>query len=308
MTDAGKRLSPDRLALAGSIAGWVECLAVQPLDNVKTRFQLQTAAGPSQSVAQGIRSLIAEGGVGRLYRGMLPELLAITPKSMAMYSSYEFARRWFSNVFSSSGKPANGVLVAAAAGGVSGVPEAFVLTPFHVVKTRLQAKEHLGRYHNSWQCLSTVVKEEGVIALSNGFMATACRNAMWNSVYFSSMFVLKANFNSPPPPASADGGDHFNGPQALFTTLWTGFAGGVLATCFNCPFDVIKSRVQADANLSQSAPQGVVQRLLEIQRLEGTRALWKGFNAKALKMGLGGSVGMAAFEVTASLLAPPVER
>jgi solute carrier family 25 2-oxodicarboxylate transporter 21 len=82
----------------------------------------------------------------------------------------------------------------------------------------------------------------------------------------------------------------------------------VLATCFNCPFDVIKSRVQADANLSQSAPQGVVQRLLEIQRLEGTRALWKGFNAKAFKMGLGGSVGMAAFEVTASLLAPPVER
>jgi len=304
MTDAGKRLSPDRLALAGSIAGWVECLAVQPFDNVKTRFQLQTAAGPSQSVAQGIRSLIAEGGVGRLYRGMLPELLAITPKSMAMYGSYEFARRWFSNAFSSTGSPANGIIVAAAAGGVSGVPEAVAITPFHVVKTRLQAKEHLGRYHNSWHCLTTVVKEEGVVALSNGFKATACRNAAWNSVYFASMHVLKERFSTPPSSTAQEG--QSKGPQEVFTTLWTGFVGGVVATCVNCPFDVIKSRIQADANLGQSAPKGVAQRLLEIQRVEGTRALWKGFNAKALKMGLGGSIGMAAFEVTASLLAPAV--
>lgn len=295
MTDAGKNLSPDRLALAGSLAGWVECLAVQPLDNVKTRFQLQTAAGPTPSVAQGVRSLVAEGGVGRLYRGMLPELLAITPKSMAMYSAYEFARRCLADAFGTAGRPADSAWVAAAAGFVAGVPEACAVTPFHVVKTRLQAKEHLGRYRNSWQCLATVVKEEGVVALSNGLAATACRNSAWNSVYFATMHGLKQRFGA------AEGASD---ERKLFTTLWTGFVGGVVATCANTPFDVVKSRVQADANLGRAAPKGVVQRLLEIQRAEGTRALWKGFNAKALKMGLGGSVGMAAFEVTASVLAP----
>jgi solute carrier family 25 2-oxodicarboxylate transporter 21 len=295
MTDAGKNLSPDRLALAGSLAGWVECLAVQPLDNVKTRFQLQTAAGPTPSVAQGIQGLLTEGGVGRLYRGMLPELLAITPKSMAMYSSYEFARRRLADAMSNTGSPADSALVAAGAGFVAGVPEACAVTPFHVVKTRLQAKEHLGKYRNSWQCLSTIVKEEGVVALSNGLAATACRNSVWNSLYFGSMHVLKQHFGAP---------EGASNERKLFTTLWTGFVGGVVATCVNCPFDVVKSRVQADANLGQAAPRGVAQRLLDIQRAEGTRALWKGFNAKALKMGLGGSVGMAAFEVTASILTP----
>ena len=48
----------------------------------------------------------------------------------------------------------------------AGVPEAAVVTPFQVVKVRLQAKEHLGRYHGTLHCLRTVLAEEGPRALA----------------------------------------------------------------------------------------------------------------------------------------------
>ena len=93
--------STDRMALAGGISGIVEGLVVQPLDMIKTRFQLMAAPGVSRpTIGSALHGLIREGGLPRLYRGVVPELAAMTPKASAMYLSYEEARDYVVGIVS----------------------------------------------------------------------------------------------------------------------------------------------------------------------------------------------------------------
>ena len=65
--------SPSALVFcAGGISGVVEGVSVQPLEMIKTRFQLNT--GAPLGFGQALRQLYREGGVLQLYRGGLPEI------------------------------------------------------------------------------------------------------------------------------------------------------------------------------------------------------------------------------------------
>lgn len=130
---------PTADAIAGAVAGAAECLAVQPLDMVKTRYQLAASSADRPAVLRAIRSIVREGGVSRLYRGVLPELVAMTPKSGAMYASYEAALRTLRSTFMVLRE--DGAALHFAAGFAAGVPEAAVVTPFQVAKMRTKPRE-----------------------------------------------------------------------------------------------------------------------------------------------------------------------
>lgn len=290
-TEARNTLSASELFFAGGVSGIVEALAVQPLDMAKTRLQLMPLNRPP--LHRALVDVVQEGGVLRLYRGVLPELAAMTPKSSAMYASYESTLRLL--------RPSLGDTAAAhfVAGLASGVPEALTVTPFQVVKVRLQAKEYLGRYTGTMQCVQRILAEEGLAAFTTGLHATIWRNSIWNSVYFALMGSLR-------PAIAGPEGSHPLVESAR--TLALGFVSGVVATAFNNPFDVVKSRIQAELRSEPAARGGLVgeagfARLLDAWRVEGLAGLYAGFSAKALRMGVGGAVGMAAYEATAQWLA-----
>ena len=292
-------LSADKLALAGGISGAVECLSVQPLDMAKTRLQLMTRGTARPTVSRALIDLMREGGVLRLYRGVLPELVAMTPKSSAMYTSYSVMLRPLQKSLGDSSVLAHGL-----AGFAAGMPEAMAVTPFQVVKVRLQSKEHLHRYTSTLQCVRVIAAEEGIAALATGLHVTIWRNSIWNGVFFGLMSSLR-----PPPGADVSSLAH------NARTLVTGFVAGVIATCFNNPFDVIKSRIQAEIGSgrppSASSPSLVgawvgeagFARMREVCAEEGVRGLYVGFTAKSLRMGFGGAIGMAAYEGAARWLA-----
>eukprot|EP00985_Skeletonema_marinoi_P015447 scaffold7986_cov70-Skeletonema_marinoi.AAC.1 len=153
--------------------------------------------------------------------------------------------------------------IIALSGAFSGVAEAAVVTPFQVAKVRLQAKEHLGKYANSLDCVQ--------------------KNSVFNCVYFTVMYKIKQV--SPTPQDSK--------VKATVHSLVTGFVGGVMATMCNAPFDVVKSRLQAQCPNSTSMEYtSTVQALMKIGRSEGLTALYKGFQPKALRMGIGGAVAV----------------
>lgn len=96
-------------------------------------------------------------------------------------------------------------------------------------------------------------------------------------------------------------------PKSLEGNLQTfvsGFIGAVFATCFNAPFDVVKSRYQSQMYQPGIPPKyrGVWQSLGIIYREEGINSCYKGFRPKALRMGLGGAVAMVTFEAINGLL------
>mmetsp|Transcript_8673 Transcript_8673/g.18537 ORF Transcript_8673/g.18537 Transcript_8673/m.18537 type:complete len:287 (-) Transcript_8673:30-890(-) len=274
---------PTLLAWAGGIAGVIEAIAVQPLELVKVRFQLNT--GRNTSIISCARDIIAEGGVLRLYRGLLPELVGMFPTRSTMYASNEIAKRF---LLREGGKET--AILAGAAGGFSGVAEAIVVTPFQVIKVRLQSKDHLGRYKNSFDCVSKIFREEGVGAFGIGMPATMYRNSVWNAVYFSSMFLMKENF-----PVQEQ-----SNVKRTTHSLVTGFIGGVTATMCNAPFDVIKSRIQGQCP-NKVQYSSTLQTLMVIGQTEGFGALYKGFTPKALRMGAGGAVAVTAFEAVCEI-------
>ena len=81
---------------------------------------------------------------------------------------------------------------AAIAGWCSGWVEALIVSPTQVIKVRLQAKEHLGRYSGPLDCVKKHIAEEGPLALFIGLSPTIWRNTVWNTVYFGTMFQIKS--------------------------------------------------------------------------------------------------------------------
>lgn len=165
-------------------------------------------------------------------------------------------------------------------------------------------------------------------ALGTGLAPTLWRNCVWNSIYYGTVHRLEQAIDardaaaaaaaaadaasSPPPPSPA---------LRAARQLACGFAVGVFATCFNAPFDVVKSRFQAQLPVgmvvvaeagagagavavekkSRRRYERVFPTLAAIAREEGARALYRGFVPKALRLGIGQTVGLAAFQAVLDL-------
>ncbi|KNC47615.1 2-oxodicarboxylate carrier 2 [Thecamonas trahens ATCC 50062] len=253
---------------------------------IKTRFQISTT--PNPSVMEALVSIVRNEGFLRLYRGMLPEMAGMVPKSSAMYSTYELVRR--------EGERRNGgmsVAVASAAGLASGVAEAAAVHLFQIPKVRLQAKAYNNKYSGTLDCLRQMLRDEPLSAFGRGLGPTLWRNMVWNTVYFGLMHHIKSLL---PATESRLG----SGVQ----TLGAGFVAGIVATCFNAPFDAVKSRFQAEVVVPGQAPKytSTLPSLVTIYREEGLSACYKGFAPKAIRMGIGGAVCMATFELVCFLL------
>lgn len=274
------------LFIAGAVSGVSEAFAVQPLDMVKTRHQLNT--GLNETVYSSLVNLYREGGMGHLYRGMTPELIGMVPKTSVLYATYELVRRELSGLYGDVS------WVASVAGMCAAVPEAVIVTPSQVIKVRMQAREHLGRYKTPLDCLNKTIASEGFEAMFKGLGPTLLRNGIWNTVYFGTMHKLKSYV-----PKSE------SRVVSSLITLTTGFCGAVFATCFNAPFDVVKSRFQSQLpSTDRVLPKyrNSFQTLSLIIKEEGVGSIYKGFRAKALRMGVGGAVAMTTFEIVVTIM------
>jgi solute carrier family 25 2-oxodicarboxylate transporter 21 len=158
-----------------------------------------------------------------------------------------------------------------------------------------------------------ILRDEGVRALGTGLAPTLWRNCVWNSIYYGTMHRLEQAFDAQDAAANADAPQPSSSAALRAARqLGCGFAVGVFATCFNAPFDVVKSRFQAQLPAGmgvvvaevageEAAPrrrryERVFPTLAAIAREEGPRALYRGFVPKALRLGIGQTVGLAAFQ------------
>uniref|UniRef100_W6NRA6 Mitochondrial 2-oxodicarboxylate carrier n=1 Tax=Haemonchus contortus TaxID=6289 RepID=W6NRA6_HAECO len=116
---------------AGGSAGLVEVCLMHPLDLIKTRLQVaQHDKGMMDCVRKTFRN---EGFLG-FYKGILPPILAETPKRATKFFTFEQYKKIFSHP---SVSPAISLSMA---GLFCGFTEAIVICPFEVVKVRLQSE------------------------------------------------------------------------------------------------------------------------------------------------------------------------
>ncbi|KAJ1364197.1 hypothetical protein KIN20_024229 [Parelaphostrongylus tenuis] len=271
-----------RQFIAGGAAGLVEVSLMHPLDLIKTRLQVgHHDKGMLDCVKKTFRN---EGFLG-FYKGILPPILAETPKRATKFFTFEQYSKLFSSPHIS---PAISLSMA---GLFCGFTEAIVITPFEVVKVRLQAERGISlmEQKSAATMAREIIKSHGMgrNGLYRGLTATLGRHGVWNMIYFG----LYHNIKSIVPSAKE------NPTQNLVGRIVLGFAAGSLASIGNIPFDVAKSRIQGpqpDPKIVKYS--GAVQTIRLIYREEGFGALYKGLLPKVMRLGPGGAVMLIVYE------------
>lgn len=273
---------------AGSIAGVCEYTACQPVDVVLTRRILATTGGggstatSTASITSDILGLVKEGGIARVYRGLGPQVLAAVPASCGMYVGERKFGRFFDQFQSLSVSAKVGL-----SGFCSGLSETAAVCPFEVLKVRMQSLQHVGKYHGTFHCLRTVVKEEGLGALYSGGTPMAARNCVFNGIFFSGSHMMRERFF----PTTGE-----ETPLTNFKIdLFCGFVMGAVATPPKMPFFAVKTRLQAGGGAMALQEMGTIEIMRSIVRDEGIGALWKGTSTAMVRMSLGCAVCLSAF-------------
>lgn len=271
--------------LSGAVAGISEILCMYPLDVVKTRIQLQTAApgtpGAYTSMLDAFRKIVKNEGFSRLYRGITAPILLEAPKRAVKFSANDSWGKFYCQQF---GVEKLTQPLAVLTGATAGATESFVVVPFELVKIRLQDKK--SQYTGPADVLKKLIKQEGVLSLYNGLEATLWRHVLWNAGYFGVISKVRSML----PQAKSEG-------EKIRNDLIAGSIGGTTGTILNTPFDVVKSRIQSVARVPNVVPKynWTLPALGTVIREEGFSAIYKGFLPKVLRLGPGGGILLVVY-------------
>lgn len=171
-------------------------------------------------------------------------------------------------------------------GATAGATESLVVVPFELVKIRLQDRAQSHKYNGMLDCVSKIVRQEGLLALYNGLESTAWRHILWNSGYFGCIFQVKELL-----PKSTDK------KSQIRNDIISGSIGGTVGTILNTPMDVVKSRIQNAARVPGQVPKynWAFPALGTVMKEEGFAALYKGFLPKVLRLGPGGGILLVVY-------------
>ncbi|ORY83083.1 mitochondrial carrier domain-containing protein [Protomyces lactucae-debilis] len=157
--------------VAGSAGETLACLVRTPTEVVKQRTQ--TSKTPMSSL-QTLRAVLQANGVAGLYRGFGGTLAREIPFVCIQFPLWEALKRWAVSERGGSQphptlaeRPQANAAEAAICGAMAGGVAAALTTPMDVVKTRLMLSDSADGW---FRTLQTVVKEEGLLALSKGIV------------------------------------------------------------------------------------------------------------------------------------------
>lgn len=270
--------------IAGGVAGVTEICVMYPLDTLKTRSQLSVGKSQPGNMFSALASMIRTDGLG-VYRGIVPPILVEAPKRAVKFSANGQFSNFYSPIFGANGKPTQ--LVSIMSGVSAGLVEAFVVVPAELIKIRLQNKENLGKYSGTIDAFQKTIRYEGIGALYKGLEATLWRHGVWNGFYFGLIHRVKQMV----PESKTQGG-------RMFWDFVAGTVAGTVATTFNNPPDVVKSRIQNSTDQGPNAKyRWTIPSLAMIYKEEGFSALYKGYGPKVVRLGPGGGLLLVVFNI-----------
>eukprot|EP00602_Paraphysomonas_sp_CaronLab_P008547 CAMPEP_0185032710 /NCGR_PEP_ID=MMETSP1103-20130426/21031_1 /TAXON_ID=36769 /ORGANISM="Paraphysomonas bandaiensis, Strain Caron Lab Isolate" /LENGTH=458 /DNA_ID=CAMNT_0027568699 /DNA_START=131 /DNA_END=1507 /DNA_ORIENTATION=+ len=159
--------------VAGAAAGAAAQTLVYPLEITKTRLALSTT-GEYSSVYDVIKTIVTDGGVRGLYRGMAPSLLGILPYAgidLMVFNTLK--ERWMEdNRKSGCQNKTPDVLTLLLFGATSTTCGQIVAYPLQLIRTRLQADKHspsgASKYSGMLDCFKKAYAAEGILGLYRG--------------------------------------------------------------------------------------------------------------------------------------------
>lgn len=106
--------------------------------------------------------------------------------------------------------------------------------PFTVVKTKFEALGSSRTYTNTFNAIFNIYKNEGFRSLYRGAIPTLLRDVPNSSIYFGFYTQLKPFLENT-----------FDSKHSIIINFSAGMLSGFMATLITHPFDVMKSKLQA---------------------------------------------------------------
>jgi len=295
--------------VAGGSAGCVEVSIMHPMDLIKTRFQLQSnelwCTNPKMQytgIGDCMKKMYKNEGIKSFWKGIVAPLMVETPKRAWKFCTFEN----FKNALNYRGKDKQpSPLTYSMAGFLAGATEGLIVNPFEAIKVKAQSNtSHASQAPSTAAIVRQISLEEGWYRgiLTKGLTATIGRNGVFNMVYFGFYHSVK------------DVVPVFSDPTAEFCKKFTfGLIAGTIASCFNIPFDVAKSRIQGPQPqvasdikthdpIRKTTYRQTFVTMIQIYKNEGFFALYKGLLPKVLRLGPGGAIMLLVYENVYELL------
>lgn len=277
-------LSPYIKLVSGMCGGVAEACLLQPLDVAKTRLQLDKQ-GKYKGMVDTLKVVAREEGFPALYKGLTPFVTHLTLKYALRFAGFEQIKMLLgADKHGNASKTVNFM-----AGLTIGCLEAtMIVTPFEVIKTRLQKQVKVAgqapKYSGPIDVVLKVTKEEGFHRLWSGNMPTVIRQGSNQAFNFMTMAILNK---------ALWGKEQGDGKVlAAWQTLLNGLLAGAVGPLMNAPVDVIKTRMMAQdySNPNEVKYKNWFQAGKLIAQEEGAAALWKGIIPRLTRLAPGQAI------------------
>ncbi|SCU84679.1 LAFA_0D11364g1_1 [Lachancea sp. 'fantastica'] len=168
--------------VSGAAAGACQVVFTNPLEVVKIRLQVRSeyTAALNDAKVNAI-SIVKSLGLKGLYRGIGACLMRDVPFSAIYFPTYAHLKRDLFN-YDPQDKSKRSRLHTwelLTAGGLAGMPAAYLTTPFDVIKTRLQIDPRKGdtKYNGIFHAAKTIFREESFKSFFKGGGARVLRSS-----------------------------------------------------------------------------------------------------------------------------------
>ncbi|KAK6231170.1 hypothetical protein SCA6_001243 [Theobroma cacao] len=182
-------------AASGVVATVTSDAVFTPMDMVKQRLQLKSS--PYKGVADCVRRVLMEEGIGAFYASYRTTVVMNAPFTAVHFATYEAAKRGLMEVSPDSTDDER-LVVHATAGAAAGALAAAVTTPLDVVKTQLQCQGVCGcdRFSSSsiGNVIRTIVKKDGYRGLMRGWIPRMLFHAPAAAICWSTYEASKTFF------------------------------------------------------------------------------------------------------------------
>ncbi|XP_038554951.1 solute carrier family 25 member 48 isoform X2 [Micropterus salmoides] len=282
--------------IAGWIGGASSVVVGHPLDTVKTRLQ---AGKDYKSPLHCILAIYRQETAMGFFKGMSFPLASITVYNSVVFGFFSNTQRLISKYRYGDGRHPCGMLDLTVASMLTGLVSVGLGAPVDLVKIRLQMQTqtdlaenvHLAGnvssctniplrsvdihsqrlYRGPIHCIISILQTEGLQGLYRGAGAMILRDVPGYMLYFIP-YTIFCDLLKP---------DATSSPHPCFIGLAGGLAGSI-SWVTATPADVVKSRMQADAQ-PQRKYRGILHCIILSYKTEGAQVFFRGASVNAIR-------------------------
>ncbi|TPX54644.1 hypothetical protein SeMB42_g00189 [Synchytrium endobioticum] len=191
LADKNGRLTSQNILLAGLGAGVTEAvLVVTPTETIKTKLidDANRSTPKYKGLVHGVRAIIAEEGIGGVYRGLTSVVLRQSANQAVRLSVYGVLKEAVQGKYpkdATTGKELIPWYTTFALGAIAGTATVYATGPLDVLKTRMQGLDARRLYKNSLHCIYRVIKDDGFFALWKGAVPRLGRLVLSGGLVFT---------------------------------------------------------------------------------------------------------------------------